>query len=147
MRMVPSAGASGLFLPAFARSSARPRRPGSIHRIYLQTPAGMNNLAGYISNHLLPSLALSIFSPVSSSDLLSSPRVVKLAVLPSFPFPWRRGRRSVCGKDAEVTNGEAARTVTQRLAADPALPDRGGVVIRTCDGDQQRSDKFLAAAR
>lgn len=64
-----------------------PRQLGSIHRIYLQTPAGMNNLAGYISNHLLPSLALSIFSPVSSSDLLSSLRVVKLAILPSLPFP------------------------------------------------------------
>lgn len=47
----------------------------------------MNNLAGYISNHLLPSLALSIFSPISSSDLLSSLRVVKLAVLPLLPFP------------------------------------------------------------
>lgn len=86
MRIVSSAGALELLLLAFACSSARPRRLASIHRIYLQTPAGMNNLAGYISNHLLPSLALSIFSPVSSLELLSSLSVVKLAVLPSLPF-------------------------------------------------------------
>lgn len=61
----------GAGTPSF--SSERPRQLGSI---YLQTPAGMNNLAGYISNHLLPSLTLtpSFFSSplLAASALLSA---------------------------------------------------------------------------
>lgn len=41
-QIILSAGASELLLLVFAR----PRQLGSIHSIYLQTPAGMNNLAG-----------------------------------------------------------------------------------------------------
>lgn len=48
----------GLFLVFFTLLAAHGQlRP--IYSIFLQTPAWMNNLAGYISNHLLPSLTLS----------------------------------------------------------------------------------------
>lgn len=70
----------GLFLVFFTLLAAHGQlRP--IYSIFLQTPAWMNNLAGYISNHLLPSLTLSP-PPIP----LSSLRVVELGRL-SVPFP------------------------------------------------------------
>lgn len=134
---------SGVFTPLAALGillKASTPAP-TIYSIFLQTPAWMNNLAGYISNHLLPSLTLTPSTLLLPACGQTQPA---LAAVPTPKHDEEILRRRSGGHGGLRETPFSADSFLRRAGGPSGrtlITVRVSVPVRA----QQRSAKFLAA--